>query len=116
MLKKRGKDEFLVEWYGFPKEEATWEKSKNIPNFILKVVNISGLLKVDILYFQFYLDDPRHFGQKLTNSKIKHSKNAGLGVLFYYLSLEGVEGGEWLDSSVFTLELSESTEISTVSA
>ena len=37
-------------------------------------------------------------------------------VFYHYLSWEGVEGGEWLDSSVFTLELSESTEISTVSA
>ena len=62
------------------------------------------------------MDDPRRFGQKLPNPKIKHSKNAGPGVLYHYLSWEGVEGGEWLDSSVFTLELSESTEISTVSA
>ena len=37
LLKKRGKDEFLVEWHNFPKSEATWEKSKNIPEFIIKV-------------------------------------------------------------------------------
>ena len=37
LLAKR-KDEFLVEWFGFPKSEATWEKSKNIPTFIMKVI------------------------------------------------------------------------------
>ena len=115
LLKKRG-DDFLVEWYGFPKAEATWEKGQNIPKFILKVLNICLVSQSWHFIFQFYLDDPRRFGQKLPNPKIKHSKNSGLGVLFHYLSWEGVEGGEWLDSSVFTLELSESTEISTVSA
>lgn len=50
LLKKRG-DDFLVEWYGFPKAEATWEKGQNIPKFILKVLNIFEFLKVDILYF-----------------------------------------------------------------
>ena len=36
ILRKR-KGEYLVEWYGFPKSEATWESTTNIPNFIIKV-------------------------------------------------------------------------------
>ena len=37
LLRKRKDDEFLVEWQGFPSNEATWENRKCIPKFIVKV-------------------------------------------------------------------------------
>ena len=110
LLKKRGTDDFLVEWYGFPKAEATWEKGQNIPKFILKVLNIFEFLKVDILYFSSIWMIQDALDKNFPTPRSSTAKK------MHYLSWEGVEGGEWLDSSVFTLELSESTEISTVSA
>ena len=67
----------------------------------------------------------------MPNPRISHSKNAGpgnltlmnfanfvyfLGIVYHYLTWEGTDGGEWMDSSVFNMEVAESTEISAVSA
>ena len=58
LLKKRGKDKYLVEWYGFPQSEATWESSKNIPGFIIKVCICILPAHHLLQYFNF---ESRHF-------------------------------------------------------
>ena len=66
---------------------------------------------------KYYLDDPRRFGQKLPNPKIKYTKNAGPGVLFHFLTWEGLETeGSWLEQSLFSVQTAEAEEISLVSS
>ena len=63
------------------------------------------------------MDDPRRFGQKLPNPKIKYTKNAGPGVLFHFLTWEGLESeGSWMEQSLFSVQTSEAEEISLVSS
>ena len=75
---------FKVKWYGFPKDQATIEPSKNIPKFI-----------------QNYYKDKTKFGKTLPNPRIKHTKKLTDGTNYHFLSWEGEKGGSWLKEDFF---------------
>lgn len=63
-------DNFLVQWVNTLAEEATWEPRKAIPKFIV----------------EWYEEDHLRLGSEIPSPKIKWSKEAGKGQIYYFLS------------------------------